>query len=268
LPTNGKPVSSIRAVHRASPYPLYWQVEHDIRHRIESGVWHPGYRLPSEQELSGLYGASRITIRQALGKLASDGLVSREPGRGTFVRNQKQTQGARLTASFTEEMMQLGYNIDTRVLLQEIGLASAEVATHLAIEEGAPVHRVDRLRLTDGKPLAIQRCCLPADRFPGLETADLSGSLYQHLRETYGVVPTQADEVIQACLVSADEHAPELFEVDVHHPCFLMERVSSDDIGTVDFSRSLVRGDRYQIHLGLRSVGPSSQAGPGGARPS
>ncbi|MPZ14930.1 MAG: UTRA domain-containing protein [Chloroflexi bacterium] len=253
MTTDGKPAPSIRAVHRASPYPLYWQVEHDLRQRIESGVWHPGDRLPSEQELSDLYGASRITIRQALGNIASDGLVSREPGRGTFVRNHKQTQGVRLTASFTEEMMQLGYDIGTRVLLQEIGPATAEIATHLAIEKGAPVHRVDRLRLTDGKPLAIQRACLPADRFPGLETADLTGSLYRYLRETYGVVPTQADEVIHACLVSADEQAPELFEVDVHHPCFLMERISSDDIGPVDFSRSLVRSDRYQIRLGLRS---------------
>jgi GntR family transcriptional regulator len=253
LTIDDKPPSSIRAVHRSSPYPLYWQVEHDIRQRIEAGIWHPGDRLPSEQELGDLYGASRITIRQALGKLASDGFVSREPGRGTFVRNHKQTQGVRLTASFTEEMMQLGYDIETRVLAQRIEPASESVAGRFEIDEGAPVHRVDRLRLTNGMPLAIQRSRLPADRFPGLEKADLTGSLYQHLREAYGVVPTQADEVIHARLVSDDEEGTALLEVDVHQPCFLMERVSYDQVGPVDFSRSLVRSDRYQIHLGLRS---------------
>lgn len=244
---------SIKAVRRQSPYPLYWQVEHDIRQRIETGVWQPGDRLPSEQELSDLYGASRITIRQALGKIASDGLVSREAGRGTFVRDSKQTQGVRLTASFTEEMMQLGFDITTRVLVQAIEPASAAVASSLGIPEGDSVHRVDRLRLTEGEPLAIQRCFLPADRFPGLEKADLTGSLYRYLRETYGVLPTGASEVIHACSASEDAQGTELFGVDAHHPCFLMVRVSSDDTGPVDFSRSIVRGDRYQIHLRLRT---------------
>jgi len=253
LTADRKRVQSIKLVQRSSPYPLYWQVEHDIRQRIESGVWHPGDRLPSEQELSDAYGASRITIRQALGNVASDGLVSREPGRGTFVRDRKRMQARRLTASFTEEMMQLGYDIDTRVLVQDIEPANRDVAERFDIEEGAPVHRVDRLRLTDGKPLAIQRARLPADRFPGLDNADLTGSLYQHLREAYGVSPTQADEVIQACSVGDDEAAAELFKVDAHQPCFLMERLSFDDLGPVDFSRTIVRGDRYKIHLGLRS---------------
>lgn len=244
---------SIKAVLRQSPYPLYWQVEHDIRRRIESGVWQPGDRLPSEQELGDLYGASRITIRQALGKIASDGLVSREAGRGTFVRDSKQTQGVRLTASFTEEMMQLGFDITTRVLQQATERASAATATALGVPEGSLVHRVDRLRLTEGQPLAIQRCFLPADRFPDLEKADLTSSLYRYLRETYGVVPTGANEVIHVCAASEDAQGTELFGVDSHHPCFLMVRVSSDETGPVDFSRSIVRGDRYQIHLRLRT---------------
>jgi GntR family transcriptional regulator len=250
---DGTPVPAVRAVHRQSPVPLYWQVEHDIRHRIESGVWQPGYRLPSESQLSDLYGASRITIRQALGNIASDGLVSREPGRGTFVREFKPPQGVRLTASFTEEMMQLGYNIDTRVLAQRTEPASDLVANHFDIDPGTPVIRVDRLRLTDGIPLAIQRSSLPADRFPGLDTADLTGSLYQHLHETYGVIPARADEVINACLVTEDDEGIELFEVDAHLPCFLIERTSFDDAGPVDFSRSLVRSDRYKIRLALRN---------------
>lgn len=246
------PALTVRAVHRHSPVPLYWQVEHDIRQRIESGVWQPGYRIPSEQQLGDLYGASRITIRQALGNIASDGLVSREPGRGTFVRTAQHTQGVRLTASFTEEMMQLGYNIETRVLAQRIEPASEEVAGYFEMDQGAPVIRIDRLRLTDAVPLAIQRSCLPADRFPDLEHADLTGSLYQYLNDTYGVVPTRADEVITAGLVTDDEEGVDLFDVDPNLPCFLLERISFDDAGPVDFSRSLVRSDRYKIRLALR----------------
>lgn len=253
MTTESASVPTVRAVHRQSPVPLYWQVEHDIRHRIESGVWQPGDRLPSESQLGDLYGASRITIRQALGNIASDGLVSREPGRGTFVREFNRSQGVRLTASFTEEMMQLGYNIETRVLAQRSDPASELVATQFGVEPGTPVIRVDRLRLTDGIPLAIQRSCLPADRFPGLAEADLTGSLYRHLHDSYGVIPARADEVIKACLVTEDDQGVELFDVAPTLPCFLIERVSFDDIGPVDFSHSLVRSDRYKIRLALRN---------------
>ncbi len=57
--------------------------------------------------------------------------------------------------------------------------------------------------------------------------------------------------------MTEDEEGPEVLGVDVNQPCFLMERVSLDDAGPVDFSRSLVRGDRYQIHLGLRTAEPA-----------
>ena len=66
-------------------------------------------------------------------------------------------------------------------------------------------------------------------------------------------MPTGASEVIHACAANEDPQGTELFGVDAHHPCFLMVRVSSDDTGPVDFSRSIVRGDRYQIHLRLRT---------------
>ena len=252
MTSDTSPESPFRVVRRGSPYPLYWQVEHDLRQRIESGIWHPGDRLPSEEELSDLYGASRITIRQAMGNIASDGLVSREPGRGTFVQEQKRTQAMRLTASFTEEMMKLGVRIETKVIRQETEPASLEVAEAFGIGEGDQVYRVDRLRLTGGKPFAVQRARLPISRFPRLATADLSGSLYQHLGAEYGVVPTDADEVIHVCLAKEVEGSAELLDVGASHPCFLIDRTSFDDDGPVDFSRSVVRGDRYQIHLGLR----------------
>lgn len=243
-----------RAVHRARPYPLYWQVEHDLRERIASGVWSSGDRIPSELELSDLYGASRITIRQALGNLASDGLVSREPGRGTFVRHRKTERESRKIASFTEEMMGLGVEIDTRTLVQKIEPADEAVAGRFEVEPGTPLHRVDRLRLADGEPLAVQRSVLPAERFPGLETADLTGSLYRYLDETYGVRPTEADEVILVRSLREDPEAAKALEVSRASCVFLLERLTYDDAGPVDFRRSLVRGDRYQIHLGLRSA--------------
>jgi GntR family transcriptional regulator len=250
MSSSSDPKKPYRAVRRASPQPLYWQVEHDLRERITGGIWAPGDRIPSEQELGELYGASRITIRQALGNLASEGLLSREPGRGTFVRN-RPSASSRI-ASFTEEMMRLGVEIDTRMLSQRVELADDTVAARFECKPGDPVCRVDRLRLADGEPLAVQRSRLPAARFPGLESADLTGSLYHHLQTTYGVRPIESDEVIFVRSIREDPEAGKVLDVPPDACVFLIERLSFDDDGPIDFSRSLVRGDRYQIHLGMR----------------
>lgn len=248
--SSSDPKRPYRAVRRASPQPLYWQVEHDLRERITSGIWSPGDRIPSEHELGELYGASRITIRQALGNLASEGLLSREPGRGTFVRDWPSARSR--VASFTEEMMRLGVEIATRMLIQRIEPADDTVASRFECKPGEPVCRVDRLRLSDGEPLAVQRSRLPAARFPGLESADLTGSLYRYLRETYGVGPAESDEVIFVRSIREDPDAGEALNIPPDACVFLIERLTFDDDGPVDFSRSLVRGDRYQIHMGMR----------------
>lgn len=248
-----EPRTDFRAVSRSSPIPLYWQVESDLRRQIEDGVWESGIRLPSEQELSDLYDASRITIRQALSNMAVDGLVSREPGRGTFVRNTKLTAEARVISSFTEEMMRLGYDLETKIVAQRIEPADAVVAARLNLSVGEPVHRIDRLRLTGGEPLALQRARLPAERFPGLELADLSGSLYGYLETEFDARPVQAEELVQVRSLAADAEAAALLGNPADQCAFLLERLTFDNIGPVDFSRSLVRGDRYQMHHGLRS---------------
>ena len=55
--------------------PAYRQVADQLRTNIVTGVLIPGQRLPIEPELARVFGVSRSTIREALGNLASSGLV-------------------------------------------------------------------------------------------------------------------------------------------------------------------------------------------------
>src|SRR5579863_3841722 len=163
-----------RSISKVSPIPLYFQVESDVRRRIEAGEWHEGTQIPTESELCGLYGTSRITIRQAISKLVAEGLLVRERGRGTFVREQRITVGGRKLTSFTEEVAKLGLKAGSRVLSMAVERCPDEVASRLHIEEGSDVTAVRRLRLSDGQPLAIQTAYLPSRRFPELEKIDLA----------------------------------------------------------------------------------------------
>ena len=72
-------------VNRDSPVPLYYQLKTYFKDQMESGLLHPGDRLPTEMDLCEQFGISRAPVRQALTDLAKEGYVYRRPGRGTFV---------------------------------------------------------------------------------------------------------------------------------------------------------------------------------------
>ncbi len=71
-----------------SPVPIYHQLKTLIREKIESGVWRPGDRIPTEHKLCQMYNISRTPVRQALNELEFEGLIVRRPGHGTYVSEQ------------------------------------------------------------------------------------------------------------------------------------------------------------------------------------
>src|ERR1700712_435713 len=72
-------------VDETSPIPLYHQVMTILRHRITQGIYVPDVPLPPENVLCEQFEVSKSTVRQAVGELVASGLVTRGPGRGTFV---------------------------------------------------------------------------------------------------------------------------------------------------------------------------------------
>jgi len=224
-----------------------------MRSRIGEHEWKPGEQIPTESQLCELYGTSRITIRQAVSNLVSDGLIVREPGRGTFVREPSVTAGERGLTSFTQEMQALGLRAGATMLDLRCEPSSPETAGRLRMEPGAPVVTVKRLRLGDGVPIGIQTAHLIGSRFPGLEHADLSDtSLYDYLRDYYGLYPREAEEAFWVTRASREDAA--LLNIRSGVCCFGVERITHDESGPFEFVTSIMRGDRYRIHLALRAL--------------
>ena len=73
---------------------LYLKLYNQVKEDIESGKYQPGEKLPPEAELRRLFGISAITVKKAFGMLAEEGFVRRVPGKGTFVKEDEQTQPA------------------------------------------------------------------------------------------------------------------------------------------------------------------------------
>jgi GntR family transcriptional regulator len=246
-------------VSRASQIPLYHQIANDIRRRITDGTWPPGKQIPSESELVRRYGASRVTIRQAISVLAQEDLVARERGRGSFVRDPAITARPSRLTSFSIEMRAKGIRPSSQVLSWTAQPANEEIATHLGLLAGDRVLRLERIRHGDEQPVGIQVAWLPATLFPGLLDVDFSNeSLYAVLERRYGTMVDDAEETFTATLL--DSRTAELLSVPVSAPAFLVERLGRSGGRPVEFTRSLMRGDRYRVRLRLRrpahSVGP------------
>jgi GntR family transcriptional regulator len=247
----------VRRVSRASQIPLHHQVANDLRERIESGAWRPGQRIPGEQELTDLYGASRTTIRQALASLAQEGLISREPGRGSFVRDPTITAGPRNLTSFSQEMRARGLEPSSRVLSIGIEPADEQVAAKLDLPEGSSVVRLERLRFGNGEAIGLQVAFLPAGAFPGLADVDFSkASLYGELERRYDTVVEEAEETYLATRIEAA--TARLLDVPDGAPGLMVERVAWAGGRPVEFTRSVMRGDRYRVQVRLRHRGLTS----------
>lgn len=238
-------------LNRDTPVPLYHQVKTVILREIEAGIWKPDARLPTESNLSERFKVSKITVRQALGELASLGYIRREQGRGTFVRRPPLEQGPRELTGFSEEMRRHGLVPASDVLESGEALPPAGVAAALGIAPNEPVFRLRRLRRADGEPMGLQTTCLPLTLVPGIaETNFRSASLYAVLQERYSLYPATAREVHMAIALGRDD--AHLLGVAPGAPGMAVERVAYlADGRPLEVAHAVMRGDRYKIVLDL-----------------
>ncbi len=235
------------SVAERSPKPAWVQIEEQLADRIEAGHLGPGERIPPERDLAEALAVSRMTVRQALGSLAARGLVVRWVGRGTFVRETGAVLHHRTrVAGFTEEVERQGLEAGARILDAGQRTAPDQVAQALGIEPGAPVVRLERVRLVSGRPTTLEDTWVPADRFPGLLEHDLSGSLYALMRERYTLGPVSATERLEPVAARAAE--ARALDVPEGSPLMLVVRIAYARDGTpVEFAHDRHRGDHARF---------------------
>lgn len=229
---------------RGGRLPKYYLVKQQLIEEIEG--FPPGTALRAERVLSQELGASRSTIRQALLELAVEGRVVRMQGRGTFVAPPKDTLPLRLR-SYTEEWRDRDRVPGARLLDIRVEPAESTVADHLDLDLGAAVHRLERLRLTDGVPMALEVAYLDAVRFDGL--AELMAddvSLYDILRRHWAVEPDTAIETIETVLASPTMSS--VLQAESGTPMLLLSRTTNDSTSRpFEHVRAVYRGDRYRF---------------------
>ncbi len=233
----------------------YIRVRDHLLQEVRAGLA-PGSPIPSERELCRRFQVSRMTVRQAIDTLVSDGVLERHQGKGTFVAKPKVDLQARLT-SFSQEMRRRGMEPGAVVLLAETTTATAEVAQALEQPPGCQVHHLLRLLTADSVPMALQENWVPADVLPSLLTEGLSFSVYERLASA-GLGPRWGEDLIEARAATREEAT--LLSVREGAPTLSIARRTFHEHTVVDHSRSIYRADRYALWVPVAA--PSPIAGP------
>lgn len=183
--------------------PRYRTIERSLRERI--AALRPGDQLPSDSELCVEFGVSRMTARNAMQRLAEEGLVRRLPGRGSFVAEAPAHRRAERLMSFSREMDRRGRVPSSVVIAREIRPASAGDAVLLRLHEGEPIVHLQRVRRADDEPVALETAILDGRVSPVVMAADLrAGSLHSALAVA-GHVLRRGTATISAEAASADD---------------------------------------------------------------
>lgn len=244
-------------MEKVQPLPLYYRIKQDLLVAIDEGELQPGDRVPSERELTERYGVSRMTARHALAILEQEGFLRRVQGKGSFVAPPKLEQRLLGLTSFTEEMQRRGLVPSTEVRRVQAARAGERVSEHLNALPDESVYLIERLRLASGEPMALERVYLPTRLVEGLAELDLTGSLYEILRQRYGIRLENAVQTLEAVLADPDDAAA--LHVPLGSPLLAMTRVSFSPTGEpIEYVRSLYRADRYRftVTLSRKEEGP------------
>jgi len=206
--------------------PLYGQIKALLVSSLANGEWKPGQMIPSESELAGRFGVSQGTVRKAIDELATDRLLLRRQGRGTFVashaEDRNSTRFLRLRAADGSAEAHVSRLIDCRG-----DVAGGPAAEALGLDPGEPVVEVRRVLSFAGRPVIHDRIVLPASVFGGLDAATIEaweGSMYSLFETRFGVRLIRAEEHLTAVVAPRDVAAE--LQVASRSPLLAVERVA------------------------------------------
>ncbi len=212
-----------------------------------------GDALPSEHELCETLGVSRPTLRAAVDELVDEGVLIRRPGRGTFTAPSKVAQPLAPTAGVANSFrVPLSEGVwESRTLGFERASAGARLARALGVSPSELLVKVERLRIVNGAPLAIERIHVPDKYVPGITGDDFQrGSFYQLLHSRYSITMARAAQSIEATVT--DERESEHLEVPPYSPALLFDVTTRDSRDLIiEYTRAVYRGDRYRIDSDL-----------------
>jgi GntR family transcriptional regulator len=242
LPEN---IGSAKMVDRYNQEKLYIQLTRILLDEIHSGKWKLNDKILSEEELSKKFRVSKITVRQAINNLTSDGYLMKIQGKGTFVTSTLPVVGVAMRTIFTEEMFGKEVKAEKEILFRGIKEVSGEIRSYLKTD--GDIYYLLSRRLLNGLPAYFDESFIPYSITPEIDTLDLSStSLYFFLQEK---ALKKVFKVIQTVEVSqATGDSAQYLDLDEGVAVLVVHRLLlSSDNAPVAYTKLQGRSDSYKF---------------------
>ena len=241
-----------KTIDRFNREKLYIQLTRILLEEIHSGRWQPGRRIPTEEELCREYNVSKVTVRQAILNLASEGYLLKVQGKGTFVTGVLPEGCLAMRTRFTEEMFGKEVKVRKEILYKGKKTPPPDASGYLRTTD--KTYSILSKRVVNGKPVYLEESFVPYRMAPGIEKVDFSRhSLYSALQEM-GI--KKIFKVIQTVEISPvrGNNAKQL-DVRSGVPVLVVHRLLlSSDNTPVAYTRFLGRSDRYKFQTEFERI--------------
>ncbi len=229
----------------------YIQIKEDIIIDIKSDVLKPGDKVGSESVLKKKYNVSTITVRKAFNDLINEGYLIGVQGVGTFVTKKQMTRGL-TSISFSDELLQQGYQIDMLVdKIEEI--YNSSIADKLEIPHDQSIVCVRRVRLANNEPIAYQSSFVDS-RILSLKQANRiheNASFYKTLKEVK-IFPVWVNENYSVKQVN-DSRIANLMNIKKNSDTFFVKRTAFDELDKViEYAETYFNKDWYSVTVNIK----------------
>ncbi|MBQ3338718.1 MAG: GntR family transcriptional regulator [Atopobiaceae bacterium] len=229
--------------------PIYLQLREVVRSKIEEGEYLPGMAIPSENELSEMYGVNRLTVRNAVDALVNEGLLRRIQGKGAFVVGDRLERDLDSLSGFRQTIHERNAEPGTKVLAKTRRKAGGKYARIFGIGEDDDIFYVRRLNTANGEPISVEHTFIPAAKVPKLDGIDLGVFSLYEVYGFYGVSPVRAYETLD--LVTLEARDARMLGVDPGQVVLLFTCYTYDkDDDVIEYTCGYTRGDKcsFTVH--------------------
>jgi GntR family transcriptional regulator len=232
------------ALDRQSPLPLWAQLRDDLRRRVEIGEFIDAF--PSEMALVDVYGVSRNTVRDALPPRRAEGTVVAGRGRRPRLGDQVEIEQP-LGALYSLYASVEAAGLEPTSVVRSLSICyDSDVAERLELPSDTPLVHLERLRLANDEPLAIDRVWFPANIAEPLLAVDFSRvGFYDELASRTGIRLTGGRERFRAVTPSRSERS--LLELPPGVAAFAIDRLGFVRERPIEWRHTIVRGDRFSV---------------------
>jgi len=241
-----------KTVDRFNREKLYIQLMRIFLEEISTGKWRLEEKIPSEDELCKKYHVSKITVRQAINNLSSDGYLMKIQGKGTFVTSAIPVVGLAMKTRFTEEMFGQEVQLTKELLIKGITEPPTEVKAYLKTDDR--IYQFLCRRMANSNPAYLDESYVPYSMLPGIEGVDIiNSSFYSVLQEKAIMKVFKMIQTVE--ILNVDGISANYLDIQAGVPVLAVHRLLlSSDSTPVGYTRFIGRSDRYKFQTEFERI--------------